>query len=89
MSTYNHKRMKRSRKKTKIKPGAWFIPVRGSYLPVSTAGWLTYIPYTVYLLFALVVGTKDVHPLSLAVLFILTNWIAAISIMTYIASKKS
>jgi hypothetical protein len=25
--------------------GAWFVKLRGSYLPCSWQGWLTYIPY--------------------------------------------
>lgn len=81
---------KATRKKTpKARPGAWFIPVRGSYLPASTPGWLTYIPYTAYLLFALIVGIRETNNFALAVLFIVPNWVAAIIVMTFIASKKS
>jgi hypothetical protein len=76
-------------KRPKVKKGAWFVPVRGSYLPASTAGWLTYIPYTAYLVFTLVVGMNDVKPWTKSVLYIVPNLVAATVIMTYIAARKS
>lgn len=75
--------------KVKVKPGAWFIPVRGSYLPASLAGWCTYIPFIAYLIFSVVVGINNTSSTSLAVLFIVPNWAAAAVIMTYIAIRKS
>lgn len=81
------KKTKRSYKKAR--PGAWFIPVRGSFLPASSAGWWTYVPFLAYLIFALVVGIKDTSKATIAVLFIVPNWVAAAVVMTYIASKKS
>jgi hypothetical protein len=73
----------------KAKKGAWFIRVRGSYLPASASGWLTYIPYAGYLIFTLVVGWKNVSSHGLAILFIVPNWIAATAVMTWIAARKS
>ncbi len=29
------------------KKGAWFMKLRGSYLPVSWQGWLSYVPFTI------------------------------------------
>jgi branched-subunit amino acid transport protein len=35
-------------KRTKqVKRGVWFVRVRGSYLPVTKEGWLSYIPFAV------------------------------------------
>ncbi|MCA9344865.1 hypothetical protein KC946_03435 [Candidatus Saccharibacteria bacterium] len=76
-------------KSPKPRPGAWFTPVRGSYLPVRPAGWLTYIPFLWYLLFTLILGIQKAASLISAVLFIGVNWIVATTIMTYIAKKNS
>lgn len=76
-------------KRPKARKGAWFVPVRGSYLPASTAGWLTYIPFVAYLVFTLVVGLNNESPWTMSVLFIVPNWIAATVAMTYIAARKS
>jgi hypothetical protein len=76
-------------KRPKAKPGAWFVPVRGSYLPSNAAGWWTYIPFIAYLVFAVVVGFRDTSSRSVAILFIVPNWVAAAVVMTYIAARKS
>jgi hypothetical protein len=76
-------------KKPKAKAGAWFMPTRGSYLPASPEGWLTYLPFVAYLLFALIVGLRDTTSWGIAILFIVPNWVAASVIMTYIAARKS
>ena len=73
----------------KVNKKYWFIKVRGSYLPNNLYGWLSYIPYLAYLIFSLVIGLKDTHSLSLAILYIAPNWIAAVVVMTFIASHKS
>jgi hypothetical protein len=80
---------KTKNRRPKAKPGAWFVSVRGSYLPASTEGWWTYIPFVAYLTFALIVGIKETSSLAVAILFIVPNWVAAAVIMTYLASKKS
>lgn len=73
----------------KPKKGAWFVPVRGSYLPASPEGWLTYVPFIAYIVFALIAGIQLTSSISMAVLFIVPNWIAAAAVMTWLASKKS
>jgi len=67
----------------------WFKPVRGSYLPSSWQGWLCYLPYSAYLIFALVVGLQGTNTAAKAVLFILPNWVAAAAVMTWIAKHTS
>jgi hypothetical protein len=67
----------------------WFIKVRGSYLPNSWQGWLTYIPYIAYLItaFFVVLGTKGSWVARLITLLVF--WWAAVSFMNWLASKKS
>lgn len=73
----------------KSKKAKWFVPVRGSYLPSSWQGWLTYLPFTAYLLFALYFGWQDTDSTAKAVLYIVPNWIAATAIMTWLAKRTS
>lgn len=80
---------KQKTKKAKPKNKAWFISVRGSYLPNSTAGWLTYIPYIAYILAVFYIAINETDSYGLAVLYIVPNLIAAIIVMTYIAAKRS
>ena len=76
------------KKKTK-KSNKWFIKVRGSYLPNSRAGWLTYIPFITYLIFVPVVAFQNSENQINAILLTIPNWIAAAIVMTYVATKKS
>jgi len=81
--------MPRKNKRPKVRPGAWFIPVRGSYLPASPAGWWTYVPFVAYLVFSLIVGLNNTSSNALAVLYVVPNWVAAAVVMTFIAARKS
>jgi hypothetical protein len=76
-------------KRPKAKPGAWFVAMRGSYLPASSAGWWTYVPFVAYLISTLIVGINDTSSSAVAILFIVPNWVAATTVMTYIAARKS
>ena len=76
--------MSRKNKKSK-----WFTPVRGSYLPNNWLGWLTYLPFTAYLLFTFYFGWHDTTSHQQAVLFIVPNWVAATVVMTWIAKRTS
>jgi len=73
----------------KTKKSKWFTPVRGSYLPNNWLGWLTYIPFTAYLVAALVIGCRNADNTAQAVLFIVPNWVAAAVIMTWVARRTS
>lgn len=75
--------------KLKSKKGAWFIKIRGSYLPCSTAGWLTYIPFTAYLIFSMIFGYTETDSILMVILVIAPNWLASSAVMTYIAERKS
>ncbi|HET9173744.1 MAG TPA: hypothetical protein VFN56_00505 [Candidatus Saccharimonadales bacterium] len=78
-----------TKKVPKAKKGAWFVPVRGSYLPASWQGWASYIPFTAYLVFTLIAGWHDTHKTSTAILFIVPNWVAATAVMTWVAKRTS
>ncbi len=71
------------------KKNAWFVRVRGSYLPNNAKGWLTYVPYLCYLLYTLYAGYKFTNSGELAVLYIVPNFVTAAVVMTFVASKKS
>lgn len=73
----------------KSKDQKWFIPVRGSYLPNNWLGWLTYLPFTSYLVFSVVVGWRYSFNKYEAILFIVPNWVAAVVIMTWLAKRTS
>jgi branched-subunit amino acid transport protein len=73
----------------KSKNKKWFIPVRGSYLPNSWQGWLTYIPFTIFLVAVALVGWNYSENHTVAVLYIIPNWIAAVVVMTWLAKRTS
>ncbi|MDB5163586.1 MAG: hypothetical protein JWS12_203 [Candidatus Saccharibacteria bacterium] len=67
----------------------WFMKVRGSYLPSSAVGWLTYIPYTAYLVGVLVFVLNQSYSFWHGLFIVLPNWIAAVAVMNYLAARKS
>lgn len=77
------------KKQNKYHQKVWFRRTRGSYLPVSAEGWLTYVPFLVYLIFALAAGINETDSMAVAILFIVPNWVAVTVVMTYIAAHKS
>ena len=81
--------MKSHWKTPKAKKGAWFVKVRGSYLPVSWQGWLTYIPFTIFLVTVLVAAVRTQHSVSDALYMIFPEWVAAAVVMTWLAARKS
>lgn len=72
----------------KLKKGAWFVPVRGSYLPMTWQAWLFYIPYTAYSVATLVLVITRAND-WLDYLLIVPYWVAGLVIMTWIAKQKS
>ena len=67
----------------------WFKKVRGSYLPIAREGWLSYIPYIVFVIaiyaYAMIYFGYSVASL----LIILFGWIFAGVVMTWFASTHS
>jgi hypothetical protein len=81
--------MVKKTQKLKIRKGAWFVAIRGSYLPVSWQGWFTYLPFTAYLVYSLIVAFAYTGNNLKAVLWIVPNWVAAAVVMTWIAKQTS
>jgi len=77
------------RKLPKPKKGAWFVALRGSYIPCSWQGWLTYVPFVAYLTYAWLVAFAYTGNDLKAVLWIAPNWVAAAVVMTWLARSKS
>lgn len=77
------------KKMPKPKKGAWFIKVRGSYLPCSWQGWLTYIPFLIFLLTVLVAAVRTQHSVSDVFYMVFPQWVAAVVVMTWVANNKS
>ena len=66
-----------------------FKKVRGSYIPNNWKGALTYIPYLAYLVLAYYYSMVY-YGYSLTSLFIIVpNWVAAVAVMTWFASRNS
>ncbi|HUD06580.1 MAG TPA: hypothetical protein VMR34_01710 [Candidatus Saccharimonadales bacterium] len=77
------------KKKKSRSKNSWFIAIRGSYLPVSWQGWLTYIPFVGYLVGSLLVVYKQTHSLGLILFTVPAMWVFAVLVMTYIAKHHS
>ena len=73
----------------RLKKDRWFVPVRGSYLPNNWLGWLSYLPFTAYLVFTAIFAIHDADSAQQAILFILPNWVAAAVVMTWLAKRTS
>lgn len=73
----------------KSKNGKLFIKIRGSYLPCSFYGWLSYIPFVTYLILVPILTINYSDNLVLACLITIPNWAIATIIMTYYASLNS
>lgn len=67
----------------------WFKKVRGSYIPLSLPGWLSYIPYVAYLVLSYLYVMNYFGYSLMSLLIIIPNWVAAAVVMSWLASKKS
>ena len=81
--------MKKTGRRGKIKKGAWFYAVRGSYLPCSWQGWATYIPFTLFLVAVLVTAVRNESAVSDVFYAVFPQWVAAAVVMTWVAKAKS
>jgi hypothetical protein len=67
----------------------WYIKKRGSYLPNSWQGWLSYVPYIAYIVGVLVYVEVNKDSFWLAVFTTIPNWITASVVMTWLARRRS
>ncbi|MEI7632173.1 MAG: hypothetical protein WCJ60_02525 [bacterium] len=77
------------KKSKSSKNKAWFVSVRGSYLPNSWQGWLLYVPFVAFLLSAMSYSMDNKHSTSDVVYAIFPQWVAAAVVMTWIAKSKT
>ncbi len=73
----------------KAKKGAWFVRLRGSYLPCSWQGLVIYFVYTVYVVALPVVWYYDGHEAWRLLTFVIPLMCGAALITQYVASKTS
>jgi hypothetical protein len=71
------------------KKGAWFVPIRGSYLPVTWEGWLISIPYISYLVISLLYVVDRAQEPGDIIINLVPYWLSAAVAMTWIAKQKS
>lgn len=82
--------MSSRKKSTKLsKNNAWFVRVRGSYVPVAWQGWLSYIPYIVYLWLVVEVAKRSDASFIQVCIVVLPQWAAAAIVMTWLATIHS
>lgn len=96
--------MKKLHSIPKARKGAWFVEVRGSYIPASRKGWLTYIPYIFFIIvgFGAVFnsllscfttyncgGSTVITILLYDIMILIPYYVALIVIMHWIAKRKS
>lgn len=77
------------KKTPKPRKGAWFVKVRGSYLPASWQGWLTYIPYVSFLVASMIYVNQTASTLIEIPVRVLPYWVSAVIIMHWVASRNS
>ncbi|MEO5499021.1 MAG: hypothetical protein ABIR46_00810 [Candidatus Saccharimonadales bacterium] len=72
----------------KPKKGAWFIPIHWSYLPASWQGWLTYIPFIVFLIGTFMIVDRNTQDLWALGFILFPYWICGVVVMHWIAGHK-
>ena len=78
-----------NKKLPKLKKGAWFVSVRGSYLPMTAQAWLLHLMLLGLSVAVIVEAFHDKRSLIVVSVSMLLELIGLGAIFTYIASKKS
>jgi hypothetical protein len=74
---------------TKSKKNVWFIRVRGSYLPASLQGWLTYVVFLSYVVITAII-TFDINTsVWYQALATFSLWVTGAVILTFVAESSS
>ena len=79
----------RNKKLPKLKKGAWYVSVRGSYLPMTVQGWLMHLLLFTSTLAVIGDAYNDKRSFSTVVISLLLELVGLGTIFTYLASKKS
>ena len=80
--------MKKQNKK-KIKKGAWFYPLRGSYLPCAWQGWLVEIAILVAFLLGLYAFNEQELSMPIVAVIMVPYTLSLGIIATWVAKQKS
>jgi len=81
--------MSKKRKLPKARKGAWFAPLRGSYIPVSWQGWFLYVPFVLYIILVFFIVFRDNQPLTTHLIVLVPYLVSGLIVMTWIARQKS
>lgn len=81
--------MMKKKHSVKLKKGAWFLKVRGSYLPYSWQAWVSYLPFIGLLVWAQLALEMSSLDMSVAVLIYFSVLVSCGVVMTWIAAHKS
>jgi hypothetical protein len=80
---------KKSKKSQRPASSQWFVKTRGSYLPKSWQGILLYFVYVSYLLIVLIDAINTQTNFVRGFIFVFPQYVAAILVVSWIASQKS
>jgi len=78
-----------NKKLPKLKKGAWFVPVRGSYLPMTPQAWLLHLLLSSSSIAVIAEAFKDKRSATTVVISLILELIGLGAVFTYIASKKA
>jgi hypothetical protein len=67
----------------------WFKKENWSYIPISAAGWLTYVPFIGFLVFSFWAVEQQTDNFAGAFFDVFPYWIGAVVIMHWFAGHKS
>lgn len=78
-----------NKKIPKLKKGAWFVRVRGSYLPMTPQAWLLHCAMVGSVFAVISAAYSDTRSIALVILSTTLEIIGIGTIFTYIAAKKA
>jgi heme/copper-type cytochrome/quinol oxidase subunit 3 len=81
--------MKHMKKLPKLKKGAWFVRVRGSYLPMTVHGWIMHVLLLTSSVAVIASAYADKRDLTTVIISMFLELIGLGAIFTYLASKKA
>ncbi len=81
--------VRQNKKIPKLKMGAWFVPVRGSYLPMTTQGWLLHLLLLIGTVIIIIGAYSDKRDAATVIVAMILELIGLGTVFTYIASKKA
>lgn len=77
------------KKYPKPKRGAWFVKIRGSYLPCSWQGALTYVPMIAFLITIVAFTLQNTDSITEALYVMFPYFVCTGVVMHWLAARKS